>query len=188
MKFLDVFSPIVKGSSKLTEEAIYRSIQLGNKLIPLWGGNQDHTTQDRFVDEKAKTKDNKQIKTFEGEGVIISLDGSAGYMTYKRSGEIFALNHHAGFFKVKKGSEHLIDAKFFSVFFKGQMIEASVSDGSKTLSSEMIYSMEFDIPPKSVQIEIMAEYEKVEAIKLQIQKLNNKIDVLLSKHLSFTAI
>ena len=51
---------------------------------------------DRRISVSAKTKKGATIKIFSGEGIIISLDGSAGSMTYK-NGEKFALNHHAGF-------------------------------------------------------------------------------------------
>ena len=41
MKFLDVFNEIDKGNYALTDEAIYASLQNGDELIPLYGGNKD---------------------------------------------------------------------------------------------------------------------------------------------------
>ena len=42
MKFLDVFNEIDKGNYALTDEAIYASLQNGDELIPLYGGNKEH--------------------------------------------------------------------------------------------------------------------------------------------------
>lgn len=47
MKFLDVFNEIDKGNYALTDEAIYASLQNGDELIPLYGGNKEHKMTDR---------------------------------------------------------------------------------------------------------------------------------------------
>lgn len=47
MKFLDVFNKIQKGDYALTDEAIYHSLQNGDELIPLYGGNKSHNKTDR---------------------------------------------------------------------------------------------------------------------------------------------
>ena len=49
MKFLDVFNEIQKGDYALTDEAIYHSLQNGDKLIPLYGGNKSHNKTDRKI-------------------------------------------------------------------------------------------------------------------------------------------
>ena len=150
MKFLDLFNPIQKGDYGLTDEAIYKSIEKGGIFVPIWGGNKTHSIVDRLVSPNAKTVINKPITLFCGEGIIISLDGSAGSMTYK-SGERFALNHHAGFFKVREEAEDLILPEFFALFYQKQLRDSSVSEGSKTLTLEQIYSMDFDIPSFEIQ-------------------------------------
>ena len=183
MKFLELFQPITKGNFGLTEEAIYKSIQLGNQLIPLWGGNKEHTNADRFVDEKAKTKYDDPITVFDGEGIIISLDGSAGNMTYK-NGERFALNHHAGFFRTKDEPSDLIDAEFFSIFYPEQLRQKSISEGSKTLTLDMVYSMDFDIPPKGVQLEVMAQMKKLLGRGLKIQRILERMRAMRNRSLS----
>ena len=182
MKFLDLFDPIVKGDFGLTEEAVYKSIQLGNKMIPLWGGNQEHSYADRFVDEKAKTKYNEIITVFDGEGIIISLDGSAGNMTYKRN-ERFALNHHAGFFKTKNNPK-LIDPEFFSIFYQKQLQESSISEGSKTLTLDKIYEMDFEIPSKPVQEELMTRLRIILNRREKIRKILDNISSLRGRMLS----
>jgi len=183
MKFLDLFNPIAKGDFALTEEAIYRSLQLGNTRIPLWGGNREHKTVERYVDEKAKTKTEKLITVFEGDGIILSLDGSAGSMTYK-SGERFALNHHAGFITKKKSPLQEIDLEFFSIFYQGQLEEASVSDGSKTLSTSVIYSLDFDIPSYLVQCQIMDEIRPIQSYRSRLKDVTRRIEALKEKILS----
>jgi len=183
MNFQDIFEPIRKGNFGLTEEAIYRSIQLGNKMIPLYGGNQQHLTSDRYVDEKARTKTNDQITVFEGEGIIISLDGSAGNMTYK-NGERFALNHHAGFFKLKNNAFTLIDMEFFSIFFQEQYKQASISDGSKTLTLDKVYSIDLDIPSYKNQQCLMAELKPLLQSRNYINNIFNKCIIVRNKALS----
>ena len=181
-KFLDVFEPIQKGDYKLTDEAIYKSIQRGGEFIPIWGGNQDHSIPDRYVSEDGRTKANKPITIFEGEGIIISLDGSAGNMTYKKD-ERFALNHHAGFLKVRNGAEKLIIPEFFALFYQKQLQEISVSEGSKTLSLEQIYSMDFNIPLYDVQKNIMGKVMPLLEKKKKLQEAIIKIDELFTKQI-----
>jgi hypothetical protein len=183
MKFLELFNPITKGDFGLTEEATYKSIQLGNNMIPLWGGNQEHVHADRFIDEKAKTKHNLPITVFGDEGIIISLDGSSGSMTYKPRGK-FALNHHAGFFKPKDKTNQLIDPLFFSVFYQEQLREAGLSSGSKTLTLEQIYSMDFDVPDWLIQEEIMKQLKGVLELKAKIIETLQKLAAVSRRNLS----
>ena len=117
MKFLDVFNEIQKGDYALTDEAVYASLQNGDELIPLYGGNKEHTTAERKISVSAKTKKGTSITVFSGQGIIISLDGSAGSMTYK-NGERFALNHHAGFITLRKEAEDKINLEYLSIFLQ----------------------------------------------------------------------
>jgi|GEM_PF-522223 len=183
MQFLELFEPIQKGNFGLTEEAVYRSIQLGNTMIPLWGGNQQHRIAERFVDEKARTKYDEPIKVFSAKGIIISLDGSSGNMTYK-SNERFALNHHAGFFTKRKESEKLIDLEFFSIFYGEQLKKESISEGSHTLTLDKIYSIEFDIPQKNIQLRVLSKLRPILDKYSRIQSLITKISLIQKQTLS----
>lgn len=171
MKFQDLFTPIQKGNFGLTDEAIYKSIQAGGEFIPIWGGNKNHDIIERRVSVNAKTKQNKPIAIFEGKGIIISLDGSAGSMTCKQS-QKFTLNHHAGFFTVKKPQTIL--PEFFALFYQKQFQEASISEGSRTLTLERIYQMDFDVPSFKEQTKIMK-------ILAPIIQLRNNALLLLQK-------
>lgn len=182
-KFLEIFEPIKKGNFGLTEEAIYKSIQDGGNFIPVWGGCQEHISEERLVSENGKTKYYEPITIFEGNGIIISLDGSAGSMTLVRN-KRFALNHHAGFFKVKKGTENLIDPQFFVLFYQAQLREAGVSEGSKTLSLKKLYSMDFEIPSYEIQQKIMSEARPLLLNRKKIEKMINKIGLSKEKALS----
>lgn len=183
MKFLDVFNPITKGSHGLTDEAIYSSIGNDDTLIPLYGGNNQHNFTDRYVSKKTKTVDGKYAEIFSGEGIIISLDGSAGSMTYK-SDEIFTLNHHAGFITLNESGIGKVNLKFFSLFMQNHYKALAVSDGSKTLSLTQVYSDNFNLPKKETQDKVM------ELMKGLIQKMDglnsiyNRIENLLTKELS----
>ena len=184
MKFLDIFNPIEKGSSGFTDEAIYSSIRNSSKIIPLYGGNNQHNYTERFVSDKTKTKSGKEIKVFCGEGIIISLDGSAGCMTYKKD-EIFTLNHHAGFITLKDGCDDIVNLLYFSIFLQKHYRSISVSDGSKTLSLDMIYNDEFELPSKDVQDSIIS---KLNPVRIKLDKLNAlylNLIKLLQKEIEF---
>jgi hypothetical protein len=178
--FLEIFDLVKKGDFGLTEEAIYKSIQSSDTFIPVWGGNQEHNTITRKISIKGKTKVGEPINVFDGDGIIISLDGSAGCMTYK-SKQKFALNHHGGFFKVKKGAEKNIVPEFFVLFLRNKLTNASISEGSKTLTLDQLYSMDFDFPSFNVQKQVIAEIQpllekknKIESILLSIEKVKER--------------
>jgi len=173
-KFLEIFTPIQKGNFGLTDEAIYKSIQHGGGYIPVYGGTQEHSITDRFVSEHGKTKYDKPITIFSGDGIIISLDGSSGCMTYKTP-ERFALNHHAGFFQLREEARQLVVPEFFSLFFEKQLQEASISEGSKTLTLTMIESIDFDIPQYDIQREIMLEIRPLLKAKEEVNNLLSRI-------------
>jgi restriction endonuclease S subunit len=182
-KFLDVFTPIQKGNFGLTDEAIYKSIQHGGLFIPVWGGTQEHTTIDRLVSEYGKSKYDVPVTIFNGDGIIISLDGSAGCMTYV-TGKRFALNHHAGFFQVKEEAKQLVDPEFFSLFYAKQLQETSISEGSKTLTLTMIESMDFDVPQYDVQKKIMSEIRPILKAKEKVNNLLTQINSIKERVLS----
>ena len=184
MKFLDVFNEIEKGNYALTDEAIYHSIQNNDDLIPLYGGNKEHNTTERRIAVSAKTKKGVPITVFSGEGIIISLDGSAGSMTYK-SNEKFALNHHAGFITVKEGFEHIVHLEYFALFFQNFYRSIGVSDGSKTLSLEQIYSEEFALPQYDLQLNILHKLEKTRNNIQYFTKTRKQYIDLLNKQLLY---
>ncbi len=182
--FLELFESIQKGDFGLTEQAIYWSIQADGDFIPIWGGNQEHIKVDRLVSENGRTKSGDFITIFEGEGIIVSLDGSAGSMTYKTS-QRFALNHHAGVFKLKKDAEKKVIPEFFALFYQHQLEEESVSEGSKTLTLEQIYSMDFDIPSYEDQKAVMLKIQPILLKRKRIIALLNQIDSIKSKILAY---
>lgn len=183
MKFLDVFNEIDKGNYALTDEAIYASLQNGDELIPLYGGNKEHKTTDRKISVSAKTKKGSAIKIFSGEGIIISLDGSSGSMTYK-NGERFALNHHAGFITLRKDAAGKVNLEYFSLFLQNFYREMGVSDGSKTLSLEQIYSEEFTLPPFDVQYNILNSLKTIKDKLDVLSKIKTQYYSLLNKELA----
>jgi restriction endonuclease S subunit len=182
-KFLDIFTPIQKGDFGLTDEAIYKSIQYGGQFVPVYGGTQEHNTTDRFVSEYGKTKYDEPITIFNGDGIIISLDGSSGCMTYVISRR-FALNHHAGFFQLREQAKQSVVPEFFSLFFQKQLQEASISEGSKTLTPTMIESMDFDIPQYDVQKKIMLEIRPLLKVKGKVQNLLLRMNSIRERALS----
>lgn len=184
MKFLDIFEPIQKGDFGLTDEIIYKSIERGGDFIPLWGGNKEHRKTDKYVSVNGKTKSGNDITIFDGDGIVISLDGSSGCMTYK-NGEKFSLNHHAGFFRLKKGKNGVFP-EFFAIFFENQLRQASLSEGSKTLTLDMIYSTDFDIPSLSVQKKILTIIKPLLEKKSKIDSVVERLETAKNKILSET--
>lgn len=182
MKFLDVFNEIKKGDYALTDEAVYHSLQNGDKLIPLYGGNKSHGRTDRKISVTAKTKKGIPITVFSGEGIIISLDGSAGSMTYKCN-EQFSLNHHAGFITLRNNAADKVCLEFFALYMQNFYKNLSVSDGSKTLSLEQIYSEEFDLPNFSTQKSILTKLTRTKNLLDILQKMEESYLSLLEKEI-----
>lgn len=182
-KFLDMFTPIKKGNFGLTDEVIYKSIQHGGQFVPVFGGTQDHITEERFVSEIGKTKYDEPITIFDGDGIIISLDGSAGSMTYVTSRR-FALNHHAGFFQIKDAMNKSVIPEYFSLFFEKQLQEASISEGSKTLTKAAIESLDFNIPEYGIQEELMLKIKPILKIKNTTKQLIDQIQNINKRELS----
>ena len=183
MKFLDIFTEIDKGDFGLTDAMIYKSIQMGTDFVPIWGGNQNHSTPNRYVEINARTTKNKEVTIFEGEGIVISFDGSSGNMTYKVN-ERFALNHHAGFFKVKPGALDKVIPEFFALFYQKQLQEESISEGSKTLTTTQIYEMDFDLPDVKTQEKTMIKLKPLLNKRKIIYEILTKINSLQNKVLS----
>lgn len=183
MRFLDVFNEIEKGNYALTDEVIYASLQNGDELIPLYGGNNEHITTERKISISSKTKDGIPIMIFSGEGIIISLDGSAGNMTYK-NGERFALNHHAGFITLRKDAANKVNLEYFAIFLRNFYREMGVSDGSKTLSLARIYAAEFDLPELSAQNNILHSLNDIKKKLNSLVILKNTYKNLMDKEIS----
>ena len=175
MLFLDIFKSIDKGNFGLTDEAIYKSIDYDEQFIPIWGGTEDHSVVERRVSEKGRTKENEPITLFRGEGVILSLDGSAGSMTFTRCPK-FALNHHAAYLQLRDDAKGKVDPEFFSLFYEKQLREASVSKGaSATLSTAILKTMDFDLPPYPTQITIMSELRPLLEKRSEIQTILERL-------------
>jgi restriction endonuclease S subunit len=179
--FSEIFKPIEKGNFGLTDEAIYKSIDYDNEFIAIWGGTEDHSIVERLVSEKGRTKKNERITTFGGVGIILSLDGSAGSMTYVNR-QKFALNHHAAFLQLRDDAKDKVDLEFFSLFYEKQLQEASVSKGgSKTLATTVLKQMDFDVPPLSVQTNIMSQIKPMLEKRKTIQAIMEKLRMLKSQ-------
>lgn len=177
--FDELFHPLEKGTSKFTEYAIYRSLEIEGDLVPLWGGNQEHESINQYVSINAKNKDYEPIKIFEGECVIISMDGSAGCMTFKAKGEKFALNHHAGVLRCKDKSK--VNLQYFKYRYENDLKALAVSDGSKTLSKKQLEKQVFELPDVEDQEIILNRYSKLATIKNVIKNYLCKIEQLQSK-------
>lgn len=183
-KYHDLFYPIEKGIFGLTEHYIYNSINQKDELIPLWGGNASHDEEEIFVSMKAKNKYGEDIKIFEGDCIIISLDGSAGSMTYKplkKDNKIFkfCLNHHAGVIRIKNRS--IINLNYFKYKFENRFKDMAVSDGSKTITKEMIENFIFEIPDLKEQEKYLLEMKKIEKLLKDLESKIKKLENLQKK-------
>jgi len=184
--FDDLFLPVEKGVFGLTSQAIYESLKYGGKRIPIWGGQQEHTKEDYFISLKGHSKHNKPIKIFKGDCLIISLDGSAGSITYKpekKDGQdyFFALNHHAGILRCK--DESILNLKFFKYRYEQQLRNLTVSEGSKTLSLKTLKKIDYEIPDLDTQKKILQTYKKLDVLKKKLTHITNEIKKIKEKTL-----
>lgn len=183
MKFFEIFESIEKGNFALTDEAIYKSIKFGGELLPVFGGSEEHNFTERWVSENGFTNEDEKIRKFQGEGIILSLDGSAGSMTYTKDRD-FALNHHAGFLTLRKDAINLVDLEFFSLFYEKQLKESAVSEGSKTLTASILKDLEFDLPEIAIQKELMSKISPILNERESLQRLMLKLSLMKERVLS----
>jgi len=162
--FLNIFNEPEKGTNALTEEAIYHAMPTkGHEQIPVYGGEKSHIRPRKYIWEKAKNKHYKPVKYFNGECLILSMDGSAGCMTYKPKGEKFTLNHHAACLTIKETYQDKINLKWFKHEYQNTMKEAAISKGSsRTLSKEVLKNIIITTPDITSQEEWVQEIEELE--------------------------
>jgi restriction endonuclease S subunit len=89
-------------------------------------------------------------------------------MTYKDESSRFALNHHAGVLKVRDSK--ILNIEYFKHRFEKFLINLSVSDGSKTLSKNLLEKQSFELPSLPEQESILRRYQVLESTKLKIDK------------------
>ncbi|MFT8705507.1 MAG: restriction endonuclease subunit S [Bifidobacterium sp.] len=150
----------------------------------MYGGNQSHSVPTRWVKTGCITTKGKHIRTFADAGIILSLDGSAGSMTYKKGDETFALNHHAGFLKPLLQSRTICNPEFFAIFFQNRLRATAVSDGSKTLSIQQLVQFTFSLPPLDIQHHLLQKYQLISARLKVYDDFATRIDDALDKQVS----
>jgi len=180
---------INKGTGGFTEEAIYHSMPTeGHEQIPVFGGEETHFKPRKYVDENAENKHHKKVNYFSGECLILSMDGSAGCMTYKSEGEKFTLNHHAASLMIKPNYKEKINLKWFKHEYQNTLKDSAVSKGSsRTLSKGVLNSIVITAPNINTQKEWVKEIEELELINKKLQKVQNyileisKMDIIPNK-------
>ncbi|QDH72221.1 N-6 DNA methylase [Brevundimonas sp. M20] len=138
----DLFDPIRKGDTSLTEAAIYKSFD--PKGYPVYGGGGGRP---KFHAAAQLTRSNGVAASlFEGPAVIVSMDGSSGSIQVVESGKFFC-NHHGAVLKPKQG---------VNVWAFAQIAEpalrrlASNQSGSATLTKPALEGLELQMPKGAV--------------------------------------
>lgn len=175
-----------KGIGGFTEEGIYHAIPLdGHSFIPFFGGEKVHKFAEKFVREDAKNNKGKIVKYFSGECLILSMDGSAGCMTYKPNGEKFTLNHHAATITLRPAYHKKINLKWFKHEYQKTLIDSAVSKkSSRTLSKEVLESVVITAPIMTEQEAWVKEIEELERLNDKLEKINNHINLLTEKEIT----
>ena len=176
---------INKGTGGFTEEGIYHDMPLNNHpFIPFFGGEKIHRFPEKFVRDGAKNNKGKVVKYFSGECLILSMDGSAGYMTYKPNGEKFTLNHHAASITLKPQYNKKINLKWFKHEYQKTLIDSTVSKkSSRTLSKEVLESIFITAPKPTEQEAWVKEIEEIEQLNNRLEKIKNHITLLTEKEI-----
>jgi hypothetical protein len=187
ISFFDAFNNIEKGSQGFTSLALYNNIpKLDEEKIPFWGGEKEHKKSNKFVSKYSMNIHGESVRFFnKSECIIISMDGSAGSMTYKKNIK-FTLNHHAGVLTLKDEFKNKINLKWFSYKYSDSLSSISVSSGSKTLSNALLNNFEFeyynDILIQNKELEL---YEYIEKILTFITNTSININSLLNKEIIY---
>lgn len=182
--FTELFT-VTKGSSGLTEEAAYMGYGSRASLIPMFGGNETHITPTMYVARDMKTVSGSPIRIFKGDGIILSMDGSAGSMTYIDSRELpeFTLNHHAAWLEIKETAIHSVSPKYFAIFGEPILKSLAVSDGSKTLSLKQLEHARIPLPSLGVQEEITTVVDEIYARLERVKRMDSRLMEILSKQI-----
>ncbi|MDP2797394.1 MAG: N-6 DNA methylase [Methanoregula sp.] len=156
-KFSDIFT-VTGGNSGLTEEFIYNNQPTNEEeSIKILSSATLQTNLMGSISQNAKPN-NKFLKIFNGECIVIARNGYAGKMTYLNNGK-FTTNDHAYVLTPKNSWKNKINLRWFVYQYQELFynLVTSKSDNA-TFNKEYIEKQEIAIPGKKTIQDPIALY------------------------------
>lgn len=133
---------VVKGDQGLTEAVIYG--QYDPQGLPVYGGGE--APPRFFIAPNSVNKAGAAVRTHTGPALIISMDGSSGFVRVIAGKTKFVVNHHGCVLKPKTGVK--LDLNFVAQQIEGGLRSlASNKEGSATLTLPALNSFKFSLAP-----------------------------------------
>lgn len=174
------------GNHGLTEETIYEQQPSSSvERVPIFSGSSDNETPMAWIRTNGKNNEEKPLVYFEGPCLILTKDGSAGLLTYKKESDVFTINHHACVLRVKEAWQGKLDPEWFAAQYQGLFfgLVTSKSD-NRIFSTEWLDRIRVEVPDfEAVQIPQRDKKRVLAALRNGTTQARNQAVVLLSHHL-----
>ncbi|MBI2523559.1 hypothetical protein HYW19_04145 [Candidatus Woesearchaeota archaeon] len=169
----------MSGNSGLTEEFIYKKTQYKNMEYAVLASSEEH----RIVGYLPMCEINgKPLKVFKDkEGLFVIRKGKAGKTRTLNSGK-YTINEDVYILFVKENCPHKINLKWLSIQYKDDFLSyASSSDNGTWNMTGFFKNVIIDIPDHNEQMEIVREYEALEAKDGILRDIQDKIKEIAMK-------
>ena len=168
---------IIKGgNSGLTEDFIYNNQpSTEDEQISILSSATKKTNLMGYISNKA-TPDNKKLKVFSDECILVARNGYAGTMTYMNGVE-FTTNDHAYVLIPKKEWKNKINLRWFAYQYQELFynLVTSKSDNA-TFNKQYAEKQIIAIPDKDFQDKIAIKLLKMDYLFNEFDKLNGQIN------------
>jgi len=179
---LKMFVDIKGGNSCIIKNFIYYNMPKNkDDSIPVYSSSVTKDTFLGYIDKNAVDENNRAIKIFNGECILVARNGQAGKMRYIKNGT-FTINDHAYVIYPKKKYKERINLKWFSYKFQKLFYDLIIAkDGNGTFNKTYAEKHEIEIPNIEVQLQELKYYDLLTKYKAKIEEIDLKIDNLLDK-------
>ena len=167
------------GNSGLTEDFSYNNQPSSeDEKIPILSSATLNSNLMGYLSKSAKPN-NKKLKIFNGECVLIARNGYAGTMTYLDNYE-FTINDHAYVLIPKKEWKNKINLRWF-IFQYQELFYNIVTSKSDNATFNKTYAekQKVIIPDKDFQDKIAEKLLKIDHLIEELERINEQIEKLL---------
>lgn len=174
------------GNHGLTEETIYEQQPFSTtERVPIFSGSSDNETPMAWIKTNGKNKDGKTLVYFSGPCLILTKDGSAGLLTYKKEDESFTINHHACVLKVKEEWQGKLDLEWFATQYQSLFFNLVTSKSdNRIFSTEWLDRIRIKVPDyETVQIPQRNKLRVLAKLRVMLQQTKSQMNFLLANQI-----
>ncbi len=170
----------MSGNSGLTEEFIYKKTQYKNREYPVLASSEEHNIIGYLPMCEINEKPLKVFKL--KEGLFVIRKGKAGKTRVLKGGK-YTINEDGYILFVKENCLYEINLKWLSLQYKDDFLSyASSSDNGTWNMTGFFKNVIIDIPDHDEQMEIVREYEALEANESKLRGIQDKIQEIAIKN------